>query len=542
MDLPAPRWDLNWSTLWDGVVRAAPHAPAVIMGDLVRTYRELEDRSARLAAAFVRMGVGRADKVGVCAYNLPEYLEVVYAAFKLGAVPVNMNFRYGAKELAQLLQTSRARVVVHPSSLRASVSAAVGLVDDAIVRIEVDDDRSPTDERAVHYEAELQERWDPDPNVDHRSGADELFMFTGGTTGTPKAVVWRHGDLLDAQLVSIAQPLSVPVPQSVPELTSLAVRVAAHAPTTLPLAPFMHATALFMAMDTLAVGGTVVLTGSARFDPAHALAVAGSHGVTQLIIAGNAIALPLLEALTEAEVDGEPYDLSPLRAIISSGMAWTDEVKAGILARTDATLMDILGSSEGGPYAYSFVSSASDLPSRIELARGAVVLDESGHPVAPGEAGVLAYSGPMPTGYFEDPERTAKTYRVIDGVRWVTVGDWVRLLDDRGGIEFLGRGSAVVNTGGEKVYPAEVEEALLQHPAVTDAAVFGVADARWGQVVVAAVAAPDAAAVSEESLRVFAKARLAGYKAPQRIVVLPSLDRSPSGKLDLAKLTALFDA
>lgn len=541
MAVPPPRWNANWSVLWDHVAMRVPDAPAIVMGDLVRTYAELEARAARLAAALVGLGIGRGDKVGICSYNLPEYLETVYATFKLGAVPVNMNFRYNADELAHLLRTAAVRAVVHPTSLRDGVAGAVALLDEAIPRLEVRDDDSPADPRAIDYESVLVERWEP-PAVDERSGIDELFMFTGGTTGRPKAVIWRHGDLVDAQLVTITQPLGLPMPATLEDLLGYVDRVADRAPTTLPIAPFMHATALFMAMDTLLVGGTVTLTGSARFEPTQTLALCVRERASQLVIAGNAIAVPLRDALDAASAAGTPFDLSSLRVILSSGMVWTDDVKADIRRHTDATLLDVLGSSEGGPYAYGFTRTAADLPTRIELAEGAAVLDEEGEPTPVGEVGMLAYRGPMPIGYFGDPERTASTYRLIDGVRWVSVGDWVRVVDERGTIEFLGRDSAVVNTGGEKVYPAEVEEALLEHPSVVDAAVFGVRDARWGQRVVAAVAADPASGVTEEALLSTVRGRLAGYKRPTRVVILPTLERSPSGKVDLGRLSALFDA
>jgi acyl-CoA synthetase (AMP-forming)/AMP-acid ligase II len=539
MTLATPRWDLNWSTIWDRVAATVPDEPAIIVGDAVRTFREFEDRAARLAAAFTRLGIGRGDKVGICSYNLPEYLEAVYAAFKLGAVPVNMNFRYRAGELADLLRLSRARAVVYPTSLRTSVAEAVALVGGEVHRVEVRDDDAPHDAHSVDYEEALRERWDVPDGHDERSGADEMFMFTGGTTGKPKAVVWRHGDLLDAQLVTITQPVGLPMPTSVDDILGLAGHVGDRVPRTLPLAPFMHATALFMAMDTLVLGGAVVLTGSAQLDAGQALRTASHHRATGIVIAGNAIATPLVEAVEAAELAGDPFDLSALRTVISSGMAWTDDRKAQLVGRFDVTLMDILGSSEGGPYAYSFVRAAADLPSRLELAAGAVVLGEDGHPVAPGGVGTLAYRGPMPTGYFEDPEKSAATYRVIDGVRWVTVGDWARLLDDRGGVELLGRGAAVVNTGGEKVYPAEVEEVLLGHPAVVDAAVFGIPDPRWGQQLVAAVATRVGVEATVEDLQRHVEEHLAGYKKPRRIAILGSLERSPAGKVDLARLAAL---
>lgn len=530
------RWDINWSTIWDHVAATVPDDPAIIVDDEVRTFREFEDRASRLAAALTRIGIGRGDKVGICSHNLPEYLETIYAAFKLGAVPVNMNFRYRARELTDLLEISHARVVVHPTSVREAVSGAIRLVGGGIDRIEIRDTDVPVDDGALEFESILAERWD---GPDDRSGSDEMFMFTGGTTGKPKAVVWRHGDLLDAQLVTITRPVGLPMPETADDVLGYAGMLGDRVPRTLPLAPFMHATALFMSMDGLLLGGAIVLTGTSRLDADQALATAVRHRVTRIVIAGNAIATPLVDAIEKAAADDRPYDLGSVDLVLSSGMAWTDDRKSAILRHLDATLMDILGSSEGGPYAYAFVRSADDLPSRIALDANAAVLGEDDRPVAIGEAGVLAYHGAMPMGYFEDPERTAAAYREIEGVRWVTVGDWVRLLDEEGGIEFLGRGAAVVNTGGEKVYPAEVEEVLLDHPAVTDAAVFGIPDERWGQQVVAAVAVRSDSPPTVAELQAHVGDRLAGYKKPQRVAILTTLERSPSGKVDLARLAAL---
>jgi acyl-CoA synthetase (AMP-forming)/AMP-acid ligase II len=531
-------WDVNWSTIWDRVAAAVPDDVAVIEGDASVTYRELEDRSARLARAFADRGIGHGDVIGICHYNRLEYVEAVYAAFKLGAIPVNMNYRYRSRELADLIRISGARLVLAPASLRAEIAAAVDLTGTPVARIEIADADLEPDPASEEYESILGERYD---GPDVRGGADLIYLFTGGTTGTPKVVVWRHGDLLDAQLVSIFTALGLPMPALVEDTWSHAGRLPV-TPRTLPLAPLMHSSAMFNVMNTLVLGGTVVLLGAPRLDPHQALATIQRHGVTRLIIAGNAIALPLIEGMESASLAGAPYDASTVTSIISSGMAFTADRKAEIRQHMPAMIMDIFGATEGGPYAYAFVRSDADLPPRIELAVGGAVLDADGREVAPGGEGVLAYRGPMPLGYLDEPAKTAEVYRWIDGVRWVSPGDWVRVLDADGGIEFLGRDSSVVNTGGEKVYPAEVEEELLTHPQVSDAVVFGVPDLRWGQAVAAVVAVSPGAAVTAEELRDFVGERLAGYKKPKRIVVLDSLGRGPSGKADLPRLKELVQS
>jgi acyl-CoA synthetase (AMP-forming)/AMP-acid ligase II len=534
-EVPSKR-DVNWSEIWDRVAAQVPERPAIVTADGELAYRELEDRAARLAQALVDRGVGRGDAVGLFLYNRPEYVEAIYACYKLGAVPANMNFRYRAAELAELLRLSRPKVLIAPSSLRGETSAALARVDEPPLLIEVDDDAQPGSGDA--YDGVLGERLATRPP---RSGSDELYMFTGGTTGRPKAVVWRHAALLDAQLVSLYGTSGDRMPQSVDEMVAYAVDPPVPEPRTLPIAPLMHATAMFSVMNTLTLGGAVVLLNSSRFDPEQALRAVARHRVSRIIIAGNAVAAPLVDELERAAAAGTPHDVSTVKDIISSGMIWTDEVKAELLKHLDRVLLfDILGASEGGPFAYSFVRSPEDLPSRLQLAGGAVVLDAEDREIDPqlGGDGVLAYRGAMPEGYLGDVGQTAATYRLIGGRRYVSPGDWVRL-HPGGRLEFLGRDSATVNTGGEKVYPAEVEEELLQHPAVADAAVFGVSDRRWGAVVAAVVARRPGAELEADELAAFLSGRLAGYKKPRRIAVADTLQRTPSGKVNLSALREL---
>jgi len=542
-------WDTNWSQLWDRVAQALPDAPAIETVGRVLSYRTLEDRASRLARAFAELGVGHGDTIGLFLYNRAEYLESIYAAFKLGAIPVNMNFRYRASELAELIGISRSKALVAPSSLRAEVVAALALLDaagttDAPALVEIDDGPSAAAPpgSTIGYENAIGERYD---GPDVRGGRDEIYLFTGGTTGTPKAVVWQHGNLLDAQLVSLygTGPGSA-LPTSVEQMVEIALDPEHAAPRMLPIAPLMHSSAMFSSMNTLTLGGTVVFLNNPRFDAVQVLRTIQDRGVTRTVIAGNAVSAPLVDELRRAAAAGTPYDVGSLDLVVSSGMAWTDESKRELLEHLDDVLLfDIFGSTEGGPFAYAFVRSADDLPSRVVLAQGAAVLDEEGRELDPesGATGVLAYSGPKPTGYLDAPEKTAETYRRLHGKVYVSPGDYVRLLGG-GRIEFLGRGSATVNTGGEKVYPAEVEEALRAHPEVTDAVVFGVADRRWGQAVAAVVAVRPGSAATADEIVAHVGERLAGYKKPRRLVIVDSLERTPSGKADMRRMKELVEA
>jgi acyl-CoA synthetase (AMP-forming)/AMP-acid ligase II len=309
------------------------------------------------------------------------------------------------------------------------------------------------------------------------------------------------------------------------------------APRTLPVTPMMHATALFSVMDTLLLGGSVVFLPRGRFDPAEVWRSVERHRVSRVIIAGNAVGAPLADELSRLASAGAAPDISSVRSVHSSGMVWTDDVKRALLEQLPAQLLDILGASEGGPFAYAVVSNVDELPSRFRLAAGATVLDDHLEPVPPGSGriGRLAYAGGMPLGYYKDPEKTAQTFREIRGTRYVMPGDYVTVAED-GAIEFLGRGSTVINTGGEKVYPAEVEGVLFTHPAVADCVVVGTPDRRWGEAVTALVVLAGPATVTEQDLVEHVGAHLAGYKKPKAVLFVDSLSRSPSGKLSMRTL------
>ena len=543
-DVPPSSGDLdraNYATIWDAVARAVPDRVAVHADGADVTYTAFEELAARLAATFVAHGLGPDSTVAIFMYNRVEYLTTLYAAYKIGAIPVNINFRYHGAELAELLEMSRPSALVYPSSLAAAVvDAAERVALPGLVLVVPDTAHDDADQGAgeaataphvpgVPFASAL----DAAPLPSHPRGPDHrIFMFTGGTTGRPKAVVWTHGNLFDSQLFSIYGSLPVDVPTSLDDVTRVAAREDLPRTVCLPLPPMMHATALFNVMNAMVLGGTVVFLPTARFDPRAAVRAVEEHGVTRLVVAGNAIVGPLVDAL-----EAGAGDISCLNTVLSSGMVWSDDLKARLIAHAPgATLIDIIGSSEGGPFAYGVVRGPDDLPCRPRLAQGAVVLAPDLTPVDEiGETGMLAYRGAMPLGYHDDPARTAETYPVIDGVRHVMPGDWVRVLGD-GYVEMLGRGSGVVNTGGEKVFPGEVEKVLLALPGVVDAVVLGLPDPRWGEVVTAVVVTAPGAGITPEQVQDEVGRRLAGYKKPRRLYLVDELARSPSGKVDMHRL------
>lgn len=537
MEQPIPSNHLsraNYATIWESVARAVPDRLAVHAGDRTLTYRDLDDAAARVAGTLCARGLGAGSRVAIFMYNRVEYLIALYAAYKIGAIPVNINFRYQGRELAELLRVSRAEALVHPTSLGRHVRDAAGHTPLPGVVLAVPDDDGPTEPGEPFATALDAEPLAPQPlSPDH-----QIFMFTGGTTGTPKAVAWTHGNLFDSQLFSVYGSLPVDTPGDLDEVTRLAARTDLPPTVTLPLTPMIHALALFNVMNTLVLGGSVIFLPSVSHDPVAAARTIQERRVTRMIVAGNAVVGPLVDVLDSPE--GTGLDVSSLITVLSSGMAWSDELKLGLITHAPrATLVDIFGSSEGGPFAYGVVRGPQDIPCHPRLAPGAVVFDGGMREVqdVPGATGVLAYRGQMPLGYDGDPERTAEVYPVIDGVRYVMPGDHVRVLGD-GLVELLGRGSAVVNTGGEKVFPGEVETALGEIPDVTDAVVFGTPDPRWGEVVTAYVTTTPGSALTAEKIQEEVGRRLAGYKKPRKLFVVDALHRSPSGKLDMRALRA----
>lgn len=534
----------TYGEVWSRVAAAVPERTAIDAGDRELTYAEFDAEATRFAELLAERGVRAGSPVAVFMHNRVEYMIALFATLKLGAPIVPVNFRYGGHEAAELLEVSRSEVLIFPTSLESAVADAVELVARPLTLVRVDDAAGDVDERRRDADSAGTSDstrldavdFDADPVTRGRLGPPppdgELYLFTGGTTGRPKAVVWPVEALLAIQMVPIYSTVGLELPESVEEMVDVAVGLGADAPVVLPLAPFMHGTALFNSMNCFVLGGTLVILPSARFDPQRAIRAIGGRSVSRLIVAGDSVAIPLLDAADELGID----ELPSLRSAISSGMRFSDAVKARLHALGTVSIADVLAATEGGPFAIATSTRAEDLPARLSLLPDAVVLDDELREIQdePGRVGLVAYRGPLPKGYLDDAEKSAATYPSIRGVRHLVSGDYVRVEEDRH-IELLGRGNSVINTGGEKIYPTEVEEALLDHPAVTDAVVFGVPDPRWGEAVSAIVAVPTGGA-DEGALIAHVATQLAGYKKPKHVIVRRTIDRSPSGKVDLARL------
>ncbi|MFM8973293.1 MAG: acyl-CoA synthetase [Actinomycetota bacterium] len=522
----------NLADIIEAVADALPGGLALVQGDRRLTWSEFDDRAARLAGALSAAGVGPGAKVASYLYNGNEYLEGVLATFKLRGVPVNVNYRYLEDELVYLLENSDAEALLFHGALGEHVAKVVDRAPGVRCWIQVDDG-SPHQEFAERYE-DLIAATEPMPRIP-RSGDDLYFLYTGGTTGMPKGVMWRCQDLWEVLAESVYPLVGETRPDSTAAVGAIARKVVETGPARmhLPASPLMHGTGAFTTFQAMFVGsGVVTLTGR-HFDPHELWRTVATEGVTQMAIVGNAFAKPMLAALEATEAAGEPYDLSSLQLVISSGVMWSAEVKQGLLARGSFLCLDSLGSSEGIGFAGSVTApGAEQRTARFTIGARTKVFTEDGREVVPGsgEVGRLAVGGNIPVGYYKDPEKSAATFPVIAGERWSVPGDFASVEAD-GTVTLLGRGSVVINSGGEKIFPEEVEEAVKEHPAVHDCLVVGVPDDRFGEAVVAVVSLlPDANAATGELAE--ALEALARYKRPRRFVFVDEVRRGPNGKAD----------
>lgn len=497
------------------------------------TFGEFDARAERLAHVLRDAGVEPGDKVAIDCVNGPEYLEVFFAAQKLGAVPVNVNYRYVGAELAYLFDNSDSVAFVYHDEFAPVVADAIAQIPaERTPRALIQVAHAGSGELlpgARDYEEAIASAPSGPATDREPSGDDLMFLYTGGTTGYPKAVMWRSDDLAVA-LWQMARPGTMP-----PDVAAT-IAAGKRAATVLPACPLMHGTGLFIALSTLSGGGTVVLLDTPRLDPVAVFAAIERERVQALTIVGDAFARPLLDTL---DADPDRFDLSSLKAITSSGVTWSPENKRGLLRHLPGVLLiDSLGASEGIMTRTETREGDDIAPARFKLSDRLVVVTDDGEVVQPGDGkiGLLGVGGAIPLGYYKDDEKTATTFRIVAGRRYSIPGDYATVETD-GTITLLGRGSACINTGGEKVYPEEVELALRAHPDVLDCVVVGLPDPKWGEMVVAIIEGRNG--VDEAALAAHCRSTLAGYKVPKRFLGVPSLQRSPAGKADYKLLRTI---
>ena len=523
---------LNFATIWEGIADAIPEKAAASHGLESRHWAAFEDRSARLGGALDAAGVTPDDKVALFLYNGFEYEEAQFAAFKQRAVPCNVNYRYLADELAYLLENADAKVLFFDHTLAECVADVRDRCPAVALYVQVGG--GDLLDGAVDYEA-LIATHGPTERIP-RSGHDLWFLYTGGTTGNPKAVMWPHDQMI-ANMGAHYGVLDRGIPTSATEAVDGAIELHKRNRTTrlLAAAPLMHGTSGINALHTLTQGGLVATLDSRHFDADELWTTVAHHRLTMLTIVGEAFARPMLEALDRAEAAGRPHDLSSVFQIMSSGVMWSQESKQAFLAHKPMTLMDSLGSSESVGQALQITRRNEKVAStgRFSLGPTTQVITDDGRMVEPGsgQVGRLANRGANPLGYYKDPVKTEATFPTINGIRWSIPGDYATV-DEDGTITLLGRGSACINSGGEKIYPEEVEEAVKTHPAVADCNVVGLPDDRWGQSVNAVVSIHPGAEADDADIIAHTRTQVAAYKAPKRILRTGSFLRSPNGKSD----------
>jgi 3-oxocholest-4-en-26-oate---CoA ligase len=530
-----PGW--NFADVWEAVADRIPDAPAAVHGDRRTTWAAFDRRADGVAAALLDAGLARQDKVAQYLHNRPEYLESVYACYKAGLAPVNTNYRYADDELAYLWDNADAVAVVFEGAFAERAERVRSRVPRVRSWLWVDDGTGPCPGWAVPYEGAAAA---PPPGRVvapwGRSGDDLYLLYTGGTTGMPKGVMWRQDDLF---LV-----LNVGAYRRYPEDGGIdAVRAAVDrpGPVHLPACPLMHGTGALTSFSALDSGGCVVTLTSASLDVVELLDTVERERVNSLAIVGDAFAKPILQALDEHP---GRWDLSSLKVIGSSGVMWSEATKQGLLRHHPGmVLADAFASSEALGIGAS-VSSAggTTATARFVLGESTRVVTDDGRDVIPGsgEVGRVAVRGRTPVGYYKDPAKTAATFLELDGARYSVPGDYATV-DADGTLRLLGRGSVCINTGGEKVFPEEVEEALKTHPAVRDAVAVGVPDDRFGESVAAVVEAVPGATVDEADVIAHVKRRLAPYKAPRRVLTVDAIGRAPNGKVDYRRLRRLAE-
>jgi fatty-acyl-CoA synthase len=535
----------NLADLFEIVADAVPDRLALVAGDRRLTYAELDERSTRLGRHLLGSGLAPGDHVAVVAWNRAEWLESMLGAYKARLVPINLNYRYTAGELRHVLADAGCRAAIVEHGLLAPLTTIVGELPDLHHVIGLDDGEPlptlPTGMAVVPYDDALAAApADRDhPAFRERSPDDRYVLYTGGTTGSPKGVVWRAEDIYFAALGGTTPER--PRPERPEDLATRIVegRVTGSAEVRpwLVTSPMMHGNGQWNSLRPLYDGLGVVLWTGHRFDAAAVADLAERERAHLLVLVGDGMSLPFVDAVEAADAAGRPFDLSTVRVIASGGAILSPVVKQRLTAvLPQAIIVDGFGASETGSNG-RLLGAPGDGPPRFSMGPETIVVDDDLRPVVAGrgEVGRLARRGHVPLGYWNDPAKTAATFPVdADGTRWAIPGD-LAVPEADGTITLLGRGSACINTGGEKVHPEEVAAAVKSHPGVADAIVVGAPDERFGQRVVAVVTARPGAGPAPDltGVRAHLADRLAGYKAPRQLVVVDELAYTAQGKPDL---------
>ncbi len=522
----------NIADLFEHTVDVVPDRLCVVDGDVRLTYRELDERGNQFGHFLLSQGVKPADHVGIYAQNSHQWLEAMLGCLKVRAVPINVNYRYVEDELAYLIGNAELVVCVYDQEYADRLAAVKDRSPKLTTFVHIEDDSgadtSPLDSMAFE-DAVAQGSTERD--FDERTPDDIYVIYTGGTTGMPKGVMWRHEDIFFA----LGQGIDALTGERVASEYTRAEQAAA-SPTPLVfcvIPPLMHGAAQIATLSQWFLGSTLVMV--RKFDAEGVWELFEREGVNSVLLTGDAMARPLMDAL---EANPDRWDLSALLSVSSSAALFSQSLKDRYMEHfPNLVLTDSIGSTESGfnglMYASKGAKAAAGGPT-VSPGADVVILDENLEVIPSGDfrIGKLGRGGNIPLGYFNDPKKTAETFVIAaDGRRYAVSGDSAQWTED-GRMTMLGRGSVSINSGGEKIFPEEVEQALKAHPAVFDCTVVGVADERWGQRVAAVVQFSEGTTCSLADLDSHARQHIAGYKVPRELHVVEKIVRSPSGKPD----------
>jgi acyl-CoA synthetase (AMP-forming)/AMP-acid ligase II len=530
----------NIADLVERIVDLAPDREALVCGDQRRSYAQLEERSNRLAHHLASVGIGPGDHVGIYAFNSVEFVESMLGAYKLRAVPINVNYRYVEEELRYLFDNADLKALIHHRRFTPRIAAVKDEMPLLRHRIAIDDD-SGEDFRgagAVSY-AEALASASPARSFAPRTPDDLYVIYTGGTTGMPKGVMWRQQDVIFTLGGGIDHATGIPA--QAPE--DLSKKMGPTPSVTLAIAPLMHGAAQWATLGALFTGNKIVLYGERSFDADAVWRIVEKERVQTMAITGDAMGRPLVEALFAGSAG---RDLSSFVVIASTAAVFSPSVKQQFKERfPNLIVVDSVGASETGFHGTSMYQAGEAAKGqggvvRVRPGRDTLVIGEDGKPLMPGSGAVgkLARTGNLPLGYHKDPKKTAETFVTHQGRRYAIPGDFAKVEAD-GSIVLLGRGSVCINSGGEKVFPEEVEAALKAHPEVFDVVVVGVRDPRWGERVAAVLQPRAGHTPTLEALAAHCRDKIAGYKIPRALYLVERIERSPSGKPDYPWAKAL---
>jgi 3-oxocholest-4-en-26-oate---CoA ligase len=519
--------EYNLADLFEAIADTVPDNVALASGDVHHTYADLDKRANRLAHYLESRGIGAGDHVGLHLFNGHEFVEAILALFKIRAVGINMNYRFVAPEVRYMIENADLEGIITQRRFIPIINEAMEGLQPLKSLIVIEDGASAVaNQESIEYETALA-LGAAERDFGPRSGEDLYIIYTGGTTGMPKGVMWRHEDLFFAGLQG-GSPGGDPVES--PEQLIEQVKEGWYTVTMLPCAPFIHGAAQWTQWICHMTGGKLVLQHGPSFDAKRILSLVAEEAVSTISLVGDAMAIPLVEELVQDE-----YDMSNLAVIASAGAILSASIQEKIEALLpDVMIINSFGTSESGDLgrAAGDEDSHEGRPS-FYMGDEVTVLDDSGNQIEPGsgQIGMVARSGRLPLGYYKDPEKTAERFKEFKGKRWVLPGDFATIEED-GRITFLGRGSKCINTGGEKVFPEEVEEALKAHAQIIDALVVAVPDARFGSKVAAVFNTRNNVQLSLEEVQEHCRKHIAGYKVPRQITITETVSRMPSGKPD----------